>query len=123
MGRSQRGQALVEFALTIGIIMFLAVATAQVAVYLHYRSNLQTAAEEGAFEGGLAGNGAAEARATTEALWRKLTPSGGNADVAVAVHGHLMTVDATTRAPALLPIPIHVRGVHTIEQFQPGSGR
>jgi hypothetical protein len=32
----RRGQTLVEFALTIGLLMLLVVATAQVAIYLHY---------------------------------------------------------------------------------------
>ena len=34
---SQRGQSLVEFSLTVGLLMLLVVATAQVAIYLHYR--------------------------------------------------------------------------------------
>ena len=45
-----RGQALTEFSLVVGLLMLLVVATAQVAIVLHYRSTLQLAAQEGAFE-------------------------------------------------------------------------
>src|SRR5439155_17708875 len=44
------GQSLVEFALTIGLLMVLVVATAQVAIYLHYRNSIVLACREGGFE-------------------------------------------------------------------------
>ena len=54
-GRSicQAAQSMVEFALTVGLLMLLVVLTAQVAIYLHYRGSLDTAAREGAFQAAL----------------------------------------------------------------------
>jgi hypothetical protein len=37
---SERGQALIEFSFTVGLLMLLVVATAQVAIFLNYRSSL-----------------------------------------------------------------------------------
>ncbi len=124
-----RGQALTEFSLVVGLLMLLVVATAQVAIVLHYRSGLQLAAQEGAFEGGLSGHDTADAAATTRALWSQLEPGAGPARVIVTVQGDLVVVSAEADAPVLLPLPlppftrlpVRVRAVHTIERFQPGS--
>jgi Flp pilus assembly protein TadG len=124
-----RGQSLVEFSLTVGLLMLLAVATVQVAIFLHYRSSLQLAAQEGAFEGSLTGHGTGDATATANALWVKLEPGAAPAHVSASVQGNLVVVEARAVAPALLPVPVppftslpvHVRSVHTIERFQPGS--
>jgi Flp pilus assembly protein TadG len=120
---------MVEFSLTVGLLMLLVVATVQVAIFLHYRSSLQLAAQEGAFEGSLAGHGPADATATADALWAKLEPGAAPAKVSTSVHGDLVVVEAHAVAPALLPVPVPpftsmpvtVRAVHTIERFQPGS--
>ncbi len=39
-GGRQARQILVEFSLTVGLLMLLAILVAQVAIYLHYRSSL-----------------------------------------------------------------------------------
>ncbi len=125
-----RGQSLVEFSLVVGLLMLLVVATAQVAIVVHYRSSLQLAAQEGAFEAGLAGHGPADATATADALWSKVEPGAGQARFSATVQGDLVVVSAQADAPALLPlpfppfthVPVSVRAVHTIERFQPGSG-
>ncbi len=124
-----RGQSLVEFSLVVGLLMLLIVATAQVAIALHYRSSLQLATQEAAFEGALAGHGPTDATLTANALWSKLEPGAGPARVTAAVKGDLVVVSAQADAPALLPLPfppftrlpVSVRSVHTIERFQPGS--
>lgn len=120
---------MVEFSLTIGLLMLLIVATVQVAIFLHYRSSLQLAAQEGAFEGSLAGHGTADATATTNALWAKLEPGAAPAQVSASMQGDLVVVQARAVAPAILPVPVppftsmpvSVRSVHTVERFQPGS--
>src|SRR4029077_7324031 len=104
--RRSRGQGLVEFSITVGMLMLLVVATAQVAIFLHYRSSLQLAAQEGAFEGGLSGHGTADATATASALWAKLEPGAAPAQVSASVQGNLVVVQAATFAPALLPVPV-----------------
>jgi TadE-like protein len=124
-----RGQSLIEFSLVIGLLLLLIVATAQVAVVLHYRSTLQVAAQEGAFEGSLAGHGAEDARTTSAALWLKLEPGAAPAHITVSVENDLVVVTAQADAPALLPlpmppftrVPVRVRAVHSIERFRPGS--
>ena len=124
-----RGQALTEFCLVVGLVMLLVVATAQVAIVLHYQSSLQLAAQEGAFEGSLSGHGAGDATATTRSLWTQLEPHAGPITVTASEQGDLVVVSAETQAPAILPLPlppftrlrVSVRAVHTVERFQPGS--
>ncbi len=126
---NQRGQALVEFSFTVGLLMLLVVATAQVAIFLNYRSSLDLATREGAFQASLAGHQARDGQLETDLVWAKLEPSAQPADVTVSRDGNLVVVTATAYAPAILPIPfppfnrlpIQSRSVHTIEQFQPGS--
>ena len=127
--RRSRGQSLIEFSLTAGLLMLLAVATVQVAIFLHYRSSLQLATQEAAFEGSLTGHGTPDAAATAHALWARLEPGAAPAQVSVSSSGDLVVVEARAVAPAILPVPVppftslpvSVRSVHTIERFQPGS--
>jgi Flp pilus assembly protein TadG len=126
----QTGQSMVEFALTVGLLMLLVVLTAQVAIYLHYRGSLDTAAREGAFEAALVGHTPADGRRTTLDLWAKLEPGGGAIQVEAHRQGNLVVVNARGTAPALLPVPIppyralpiSAQAVHTVEQFEPGAG-
>ena len=120
---------MVEFALTVGLLMLLIVVTAQVAIFLHYRGSLDTAAREGAFEAGLVGHSPADGRRTTLDLWAKLEPGGGAIQVDARRVGNLVVIDASGTAPALLPVPvppyralpIRAHAVHTVEQFEPGA--
>ena len=129
MRRRQRAQSMVEFALTVGLLMLLIVVTAQVAIFLHYRGSLDTAAREGAFEAALVGHTPANGRQSTMDLWAKLEPGGGAIQVDARRQGNLIVVDASGTAPALLPVPvppfralpIRAHAVHTVEQFQPGA--
>ena len=120
---------MVEFAFTVGLLMLLVVATAQVAIFLNYRSSLDLATREGAFQASLAGHQPLDGKLEAQALWSRLEPSASQADVSVTTDGDLIVVTATAYAPALLPLPfppfnrlpIQSRSVHTIERFQPGS--
>lgn len=123
----QHSQAMVEFAVTVGAVMFLVVAVGQGAIILHYRSTLQLAAQEGAFEASLVGHQPADAVAQTRDLWSRLEPGAGPIDVTASAQGDLVVVSAQATAPALLPVPVppftrwpvSVRAVHTIERFSP----
>ncbi len=117
-----------EFSLTLGLLMVLVVATAQVAIYLHYRNSLALACKEGAFQAALAGHGPSDGERAALDLWRKVEPLGGPISVA-ANQSTLVTLSMHGWAPAILPvpvppftkIPIAAQCVHTIERFQPGS--
>lgn len=129
MKRYQQGQSLVEFSLTVGLLMFLAVATAQAGIFLHYRSSLDLATREGAYEGSVVGHGVADADRTTRELWAKVEPGGGPVQVTAVRQGNLVVVSAQTYAPAIMPLPlppftklsVSSRSVHTVEQFEQGS--
>ena len=124
-----RGQSLVEFALTIGLLMVLVVATAQLAIYLHYRNSLGLACREGAFEAGFAGHTLADGKRAALDLWQKLEPSAAPITVS-ANQSALASVSLRGWAPAIIPVPvppftklpITASCAHTIERFQPGSG-
>lgn len=127
MGQRERGQALVEFALTVGLLVFLALGAIQATLYLHKRTSLDFVAKEGAFEASLAGRTDADGERTVRDLWQRLEPGGGSLQVHVVRSGRLVVVTAAAPPPfALLPplvMPdIHVRAVHTIETFAPGHG-
>ena len=72
---SQRGQALIEFSFTVGLLMLLVVATAQVAIFLNYRSSLDLATREGAYQASLVGHQPRDGQLETQTLWAKLEPS------------------------------------------------
>ena len=120
---------MVEFAFTVGLLMLLVVGTAQVAILLNYRSSLDLATREGAFQASLVGHQLQDGKIEAQALWSKLEPGAEPADVSVSIEGDLVVVTATANAPAILPLPfppfdrlpIQSRSVHTIERFQPGS--
>jgi len=126
---SERGQALIEFSLTVGLLMLLVVVTAQVAIFLNYRSSLDLATREGAYQASLVGHQPRDGQLETQSLWAKLEPGAQPAVVTVSREGNLVVVTASAYAPAILPIPIppftrlpvQARSVHTIEQFEPGS--
>jgi Flp pilus assembly protein TadG len=126
---SERGQALIEFSLTVGLLMLLVVVTAQVAIFLNYRSSLDLATREGAYQASLVGHQPRDGQLETQSLWAKLEPGAQPADVTVSREGNLVVVTASAYAPAILPIPfppftrlpVQARSVHTIEQFEPGS--
>ena len=126
---SSHGQGMVEFGLTFGILMALAVASAQVAILLHYAGNLDTAAREGAFQAALAGHGPADGETAARQLWAKLEP-GAPLTISVRRNGREIVVSAAAAAPALLPSPVppfthfdlSKRVTHHVETFQPGSG-
>ena len=125
MGRASRGQTMVEFAMTIGLLMVLIVMTAEVALYLHHRNSLQLAAKEGAFEAALAGHTDQDGVAATQRMWSTVEPAGGPITVSISRSGRLVTVTASAPPPALVPIPgqsaMTQQAVHTVESFEPGS--
>jgi len=70
--------------------VLLVVATAQVAIYLHYRNSLDLATKEGAFQASLVGHQPKDGELATQELWTKVEPGGGRIDVTVARRGNLV---------------------------------
>ena len=118
-----------EFAFTVGLLMLLVVVTAQIAIFLNYRSSLDLAAREGAYQASLVGHQPSDGVLEAQTLWSKLEPGAQPVQVTVTREGGLVVVTASAFAPAILPIPfppftrlpVQAREVHTIEQFVPGS--
>jgi Flp pilus assembly protein TadG len=125
----KRGQSMVEFAMTIGLLMLLVVSAAQLAIFLHYRSSLDLAIREGAFQASLVGHSGKDGEVAAKELWHRIQPDAGPLDLKVAMDGRLVVVTASAYAPALLPMPappfnqirVQARAVHTVERFQSGS--
>src|SRR6202163_3620281 len=74
---SQRGQALIEFSFTVGLLMLLVVATAQVAIFLNYRSSLDLATREGAYQASLVGQQPGDGKLEAAWYWSRLQPFAG----------------------------------------------
>jgi len=125
----KRGQSMVEFAMTIGLLMLLVVSSAQLAIFLHYRSSLDLAIREGAFQASLVGHSGKDGDVAARELWHRIQPDAGPLDLKVSMDGRLVVVTASAYAPALLPMPappfnqirVQARAVHTVERFQSGS--
>jgi Flp pilus assembly protein TadG len=125
----QRGQSLVEFSLTVGLLMILVVATAQVAIFIHFRNSLDLITKEGAFQASLVGHQPRDGEQAAKELWAKIEPGGGSIEVQATRSGDLIVVTAKGFAPAIVPVPVppfnrlpvSSRSVHTVEQFKPGS--
>jgi Flp pilus assembly protein TadG len=120
---------MVEFAMTIGLLMLLVVSSAQLAIFLHYRSSLDLAIREGAFQASLVGHSSKDGDVAARELWHRIQPDAGPLDLKVSMDGRLVVATATAYAPALLPMPappfnqirVQARAVHTVERFQSGS--
>lgn len=68
--RADRGSAVVEFALVVPLVLFVALGVLQVTLALHVRSTLTAAAAEGARAGALAHSGSAMAEKRTREVLR-----------------------------------------------------
>ena len=120
---------MVEFSMTIGLLMLLVVSSAQLAIFLHYRSSLDLAIREGAFQASLVGHSGKDGEVAAKELWHRIQPDAGPLDLKVSIDGRLVVVTASAYAPALLPMPappfnqirVKARAVHTVERFQAGS--
>jgi len=126
LNRSSGGQSMVEFSMTIGLLMLLIVMTAQVAVYLQHRNSLELAAREGAFEAALAGHTQRDGELAAQRMWGTVEPGSGPITVSVSRSGRLVLVTASASSPAFVPMPssfsvLSARAVHTVETFEPGS--
>ena len=129
MTGSSRGQSMLEFALGFSLLMFVVVATAQIAILIQYGSSLDVASREGAFQAALAGNGNTQGQVAARQMWARLEPGAPPATITAERKGQLVIVTSTASAPALFPVPVppfthfelRSRAAHTVETFTAGS--
>jgi hypothetical protein len=127
--RCSPGQALVESALVLPLLITLALGVLQVVLYAHARGVLTSAAQEGARLAAEDGRGLNDGYARAEAL---VTAGLGSSVDPVRLDGRFeaevvsVSVDAHMRPILPLPLvndlPIHVEGRVARERFRPGGG-
>jgi hypothetical protein len=127
--RCSSGQALVESALVLPLLVALALGVLQVMLYAHARGVLTSAVQEGARLAAEDGRDLNDGYARAEAL---VTAGLGSSVDPVRLDGRLdaevvsVSVDAHMRPILPLPLvndlPIHVEGRVARERFRPGGG-
>jgi hypothetical protein len=127
--RCSPGQALVESALVLPLLITLALGVLQVVLYAHARGVLTSAAQEGARLAAEDGRGLNDGYARAESL---VTAGLGSSVDPVRLDGRFeaevvsVSVDAHMRPILPLPLvndlPIHVEGRVARERFRPGGG-
>jgi hypothetical protein len=127
--RCSPGQALVESALVLPLLITLALGVLQVVLYAHARGVLTSAAQEGARLAAEDGRGLNDGYVRAEAL---VTAGLGSSVDPVRLDGRFeaevvsVSVDAHMRPILPLPLvndlPIHVEGRVARERFRPGGG-
>jgi hypothetical protein len=124
------GQALVECALVLPLVVMLTLGVLQVVLYAHARGVLTSAVQEGARLAAEDGRGLDEGYARAEALVTAGLGSsvdpvnvGGQTDdevAAVWVDAHLRPI---LPLPLVADLPIHAEGRVARERFRPDGGR
>jgi TadE-like protein len=126
--RCSAGQALVECALVLPLVIMLALGVIQVVLYAHARSVLISAVEEGARLAAEDGRGLDEGYSRAAALVTAgLGTSVDPVHLDGRVDGEVAAVWVDTRLRPILPLPlvdlpIHVEGRVAREHFRPGGG-
>ena len=109
MLRSERGSALIESVLMLGLVVLIVAVVAQTLLYAHSRSVSQAAAQDGVREAAVAGAGAGIARASAV-----LAAAGGTgADLHPSATSAASTVTVTVQghAPRVFPLSLFLPAV------------
>jgi hypothetical protein len=104
MLRSERGSALIESLLMLGLVVLVVAVVTQALLYAHSRSVSEAAAQDGAREAAVAGAGAGVSRARTV-----LAAAGGTgADLRPTATSSTSTVTVTVKghAPRIFPLSL-----------------
>ncbi len=125
----ESGQALTEVALVFPLLVFIAVALVQLAIYYHAQNVVVGAVQEGArvaaSEDRTVGDGVARTRTLLQA---GLGPSAGSVAVEGLDGGDMVVVQATGGLQTIVPmvgdlrLPLRARGVANKERFTAGPG-
>jgi hypothetical protein len=124
-----RGQALVETALVFPLLIALSLGVVQVAIYVHAKDVLTSAAQEGARLAAEDGRSLDECYVRIDALVRAGL---GSSLEPFQAHGRmdseLVQINIDTHLRPILPLPaadglpLHVQASVTRERFRPGGG-
>ena len=129
-GRTARGQALVESAIALGALVVVALALAQLAIYVHAEQVVIGACQDGARAASADGATLDEGTATARALLQAgLGPSAGAVTLDAVADSRGVEMTARGELPMVLPwlgnpaLPLHARVTLAKEGFRAGPGR
>lgn len=108
MSRSDRGSAVVGFALVVVPLVVLVLVTVQAIAYLRLRDLVAAAAEQGARHGAAAGASTRDGGAFADAVLDRSLPARARAGIGCAAEGAgpmLVVVRCRGAVPAILPLP------------------
>lgn len=108
--RSQRGDALIEGVLALGLVLLTVVLAAQAIAYVHTRSVAIAAAQDGARTAATAGPNAGIARASV--VLEAAGGAGRNLHATIAEDTAVITVSIDGEAPRLFALPLLLPDVH-----------
>jgi Flp pilus assembly protein TadG len=127
--RPDRGQALVESALAFPLLLLLALALVQLALYVHTENVTIGACQDGARVASAADGTVSDGVATARALLRAGLGSSANEVRVVGTMGAgSVVLEAQGQLPLVLPwvgnpsLPLHARVLMTREGFHAGPG-
>jgi hypothetical protein len=102
--RSQRGDALIEGLLTLGLLLLTVAVGVQALAYAHARSVAQAAAQDGARAAAVDGTGAGTTRAS--AILDAAGGAGSGLRSSASTGADRVTVQVSGRAPRVFPVPL-----------------
>ena len=128
--RAERGQALVEAALTLPLLLLVAIGLVQFALFVHAQAVVTGAVQDGARVAAAEGRTAADGVAHAEALLGAgLGRSARDVTVRASEGGETVALEAQGRLRAIIPwvadatLPLGARAVMSKEGFRAGPVR
>src|SRR6185437_11476744 len=126
--RSARGQALVESALAFSVLVLLALALVQLALYVHAENVAIGACQDGAHVAAAADGTVADGIATAQALLQAgLGQDSDDVTVRGSAGGDTVVVEAQGQLSLILPwvgnptLPLHAQAIVTKDGFDAGG--
>lgn len=104
MLRSERGSALIESLLMLGLVVLIVAVTTQALLYAHSRSVSEAAAQDGAREAAVAGAGAGVSRAS--AVLAAAGRTGADLHSTATSTANAVTVTVRGHAPRIFPLSL-----------------
>jgi hypothetical protein len=118
------GQAMVEFAMTLPLVVLLIVGTANLAAFIHHGMMLQYAVWDGAHQASLLGHTPEDGVRRVLEDWREFEAGGGRLQVSAYRTGRLVVIVAKAPNPLPAPLnrgPLQAQTAHELDVFESGS--